>query len=300
MTGTSFSFCKLSLSMKKLIFILLCSSGLAFGQEKPDKQGHRGARGLMPENTIPAMLKAMDLGMNTLEMDVVISKDNQVVVSHDTYLSADFMRHPDGKDISVAEAKQLILFQMPYDQIKQFDAGSKPHSQFAEQQKFKTYRPLLAALIDSVESYAAQNGTKPPKYNIEIKCAPHGDGLHHPAPQEFVKLVMDVCESKKLGDRLIIQSFDIRPLQILHKSYPDVTLSYLTANAKTIEENLQVLGFTPEIYSPYYKTVSAASVKECHDKQMQIIPWTVNTKEEIQQLTTLGVDGIITDYPNLF
>lgn len=286
--------------MKKIVLILLCSSGMVFGQGTLDKQGHRGARGLMPENTIPAMMKAIQVGVNTLELDVVISKDNQVVVSHDTYLSSDFMRHADGSDISAAEAKQLILFQMPYDEIKKFDAGSKPHPQFPRQEKIKTYRPLLSELIDSVETYATQKGIKPLKYNIEIKSAPQGDGKHHPSPQEFVALVMQVCQSKKLAERLTIQSFDVRPLKVLHEKYPNVTISYLTANAKSIDENLQLLGFTPEIYSPYYKTVSAASVKECHDKKMQIVPWTVNTKEEIKQLTDLGVDGIISDYPDLF
>ncbi|REA62802.1 glycerophosphodiester phosphodiesterase [Dyadobacter luteus] len=286
--------------MKKTLFILLCTSGAVFGQSTLDKQGHRGSRGLMPENTIPAMIKAMDIGVNTLELDVVISKDGQVVVSHDTYLSSDFMRHPDGTDISPTEAKELILFQMPYEQIKKFDAGTKPHAQFPQQKKFKTYRPLLSDMIDSVEVYASKKGMKAPKYNIEIKSSPKGDGEHHPAPQEFVDMVMKVCGSKKLGDRLTIQSFDVRPLQVLHKSYPKVILSYLTANPKTVLENLELLGFTPQIYSPYYKTVTAASVKECHDLKMQVVPWTVNTKEEIKQLAGLGVDGIISDYPDLF
>jgi glycerophosphoryl diester phosphodiesterase len=285
--------------MKKILFILLCSSSAVFSQATLDKQGHRGSRGLMPENTIPAMIKALDVGVNTLELDVVISKDGQVVVSHDTYLSADFMRHPDGTDISPAEARQLIIFQMLYDQVKKFDAGTKPHAQFPRQEKLKTYRPLLSEMIDSVEIYAAKKGIKP-KYNIEIKSSPKGDGTHHPVPQDFVDQVMKVCDSRKLGERLTIQSFDVRPLQVLHKSYPKVIISYLTANAKSVADNLALLGFTPQIYSPYYKTVTASSVKECHDLKMQVVPWTVNSEEEIRQLTDLGVDGIISDYPNLF
>jgi glycerophosphoryl diester phosphodiesterase len=89
-------------------------------------------------------------------------------------------------------------------------------------------------------------------------------------------------------------------LQLIHKQYPSVTLAYLTANPKTVAENLATLGFTPDIYSPYYKTVTGETVTFCHDKKMQIIPWTVNTKPEIDTLVKLGVDGIITDYPNLF
>lgn len=279
---------------------MLFCSGISLAQNNLDKQAHRGGRGLMPENTIPAMLHALDLGVQTLEMDVVISKDKKVVVSHDTYMASDFMRKPDGSDIGQQEAKQLLLYQLNYGEIKKFDAGSKPHPQFERQQKFKTYKPLLSALIDSVDAYVKKKGIKQPLYNIEIKSAPAGDGKEHPAPQEFVALVMEVCKSKKLGSRLTIQSFDVRPLQVLHKVYPDVTLSYLTANAKSLEDNLTILGFTPKIYSPYYKTVTGESVKSVHEKGMQIVPWTVNTKEEIMRLTQLGVDGIISDYPDLF
>lgn len=286
--------------MKKVIVLLMLYSNVVLAQATLDKQAHRGGRGLMPENTIPAMLKALDLGVQTLELDVVISKDKKVVVSHDTYMSSDFMRKPDGTDITSAEAKQIILYQLNYDEIKKFDAGSKPHPQFAKQQKLKTYKPLLAELIDSVDAYVKSKGLKAPLYNIEIKSAPNGDDKEHPAPAEFVKLVMDVCKAKNLGSRLTIQSFDVRPLQVLHKDFPDVTLSYLTANPKSLEDNLALLGFVPKVYSPYYKTVTSQSVKTCHEKGMQVVPWTVNTKEEINQLTQLGVDGIITDYPDLF
>ena len=110
---------------------------------------------------------------------------------------------------------------------------------------------------------------------------------------------MPICE-QRLGNRYNTQSFDARPLQLIHKQYPSVTLAYLTANANLVQQNLDILGFTPNIYSPYYKTVTAETVKICHEKNMQIIPWTVNTKPEIDNLVQLGVDGIITDYPNLF
>ena len=286
--------------MKKLLLLLTLYAGVSMAQGRLDKQAHRGGRGLMPENTIPAMIKALDLGMQTLEMDVVISKDNQVVVSHDTYMSSDFVRKPDGTDVTAGEAKQIILYQLAYDEIKKFDVGSKPHPQFPQQQKFRTYKPLLSELIDSVDVYVKKKGLKAPLYNIEIKSTPDGDGKSHPAPQAFVDLVLAVCEGKKLGDRLTIQSFDVRPSQIIHQQRPEIKLSYLTANAKSIEDNLTTLGFKPAIYSPYYKTVTVESVTTCHNQGMQVVPWTVNTKEEINRLVELGVDGIISDYPNLF
>lgn len=287
-------------SMKKLILaLLIISTQPLLAQTKLNRQGHRGTRGLMPENTIQAMKKALDIGVETLELDVIISKDKQVVVSHDPYMSADITTKPDGTPVTADEQKSINLYQLTYDQIKKYDVGSKKHPQFPEQQNFRAYKPLLAELIDSVDAYAKAKKLPMPRYNIEIKMSPQTDSVYNPGPAEFVRLVMPICQ-QKLGNRYNIQSFDARPLQLIHKQYPSVTLAYLTANPKTVAENLTTLGFTPNIYSPYYKTVTDETVTFCHDKKMQIIPWTVNTKPEIESLVKLGVDGIITDYPNLF
>ncbi|WP_247233922.1 glycerophosphodiester phosphodiesterase [Telluribacter sp. SYSU D00476] len=287
--------------MKKIAWLgLMLCSHMALAQEPFNTQGHRGSRGLMPENTVPAMKKAMDLGVRTLELDVVISKDHQVVVSHEPYMSSNIALKPDGTPVQASEEKQINLYQLPYAEIKKFDVGSKPHPEFARQQKMSIYKPLLSELLDSVDTYARAKGMPLPLLNIEIKSNPAADGVYHPDPQTFVNLVMEVCRQKNLGSRLTIQSFDVRPLQLLHKQFPDVTLSYLTANRKPLADNLAALGFTPVVYSPYYKTVTAETVKACHQQGMQIIPWTVNTKEEIDSLRQLGVDGIITDYPDLF
>ncbi|GAB2515843.1 glycerophosphodiester phosphodiesterase family protein [Spirosoma aerophilum] len=269
-------------------------------QPKFNREGHRGARGLMPENTVAAMKKAMDLGVNTLELDVVISKDKQVVVSHDTYMSSDYALKPDGTPVTAEEQKKINLYQLTYAEIKKFDVGSKPHPQFAQQQKFRAYKPLLSELIDSVNTYAKVKGLPMPMFNIEIKSAPAGDGVSHPETNEFVDLVMAVLNKYRLGNRLIIQSFDVRPLQLIHKQYPDISLSYLTANARSLDENMALLGFKPHTYSPYYKTVTPETVKACHEQGIAVIPWTVNTKDEIASLKQMGVDGIISDYPNLF
>ncbi len=292
--------------MKKIMLLplFLCSiTALAQPdavRPKFDRQGHRGCRGLMPENTIAAMKKALDLGVQTLEMDAVISKDDQVVVSHDVYMSSHIALKTDGTPVTAAEEKQINLYQVPYAEIRKFDVGSRPYPEFPEQQKFRTYKPLLTELIDSVEAYAKAKGFPLPMYNIEIKSTPATDGVYHPAPAAFVDRVLSVCQGKKLGKRLIIQSFDVRPLQVIHRQFPEVALSYLTANTKSLTENLDLLGFTPQTYSPYYKTVTGETVKACHEKKMTIIPWTVNTKAEIENLKQLGVDGIISDYPNLF
>lgn len=282
------------------LFCLLLCANVTVAQPKFDRQGHRGCRGLMPENTIAAMKKALDLGVQTLELDVVISKDKQVVVSHDTYMASTITLKPDGQPVTTAEEKTINLYQLTYPEIRKFDVGSKPHPQFSQQQKFAAYKPLLSAMLDSVEAYATSRKIPLPKYNVEIKSAPETDGAYHPAPPEFVSLVMGVLQPRNLGKRLNIQSFDARPLQLIHQQYPAVMLAYLTANAKSVADNLATLGFTPQIYSPYYKSVTAETVKTCQQQGMLIIPWTVNTKAEIDQLIQLGVNGIITDYPNLF
>lgn len=260
-------------------------------------EGHRGGRGLFPENTIIGMRHAIDLGITTLEMDTHITKDGKVVVTHDDYLSPSFMLTPEGKEIPKSDAKKYPVYQMDYSLLKQFDLGTKFHADFPQQQKIKTCIPLLADLIEDVQQYS--KGKKQMFYNIETKCSEKGDGIVNPEPEEFVKLLMDVIEKKGITPYVVIQSFDKRTLQVLNKKYPHVRTSYLVNNKKTLAENLKDLGFRPFILSPAYKMVDAELVKQCHDQQIKVIPWTVNTKEEITALKQLNVDGIISDYPNL-
>ena len=262
-------------------------------------EGHRGARGLMPENTIPAMLKAVDLGVTTLEMDVHITNDNQVILSHDDHINPAFTQTSEGKDLSKEEAEKHSFYQMDFATISKFDVGSKFYDKFPHQQKVKVHIPLLSNLIDSVQTYLTAKGKPQVFYNIETKSKPAGDNRFHPEPEIFVKLLMDVIEDKKITPWVIIQSFDPRTLRVLHKKYPHVRTSYLV-ESNSFESNLQKLGFTPSIYSPNAKLVTADLVREVHAKGIKIVPWTINTKEEIERIKALGVDGIISDYPNLF
>ncbi|HVG13902.1 MAG TPA: glycerophosphodiester phosphodiesterase family protein, partial [Chitinophagaceae bacterium] len=145
-----------------------------------DIQGHRGCRGLMPENTIPAMLKAMDLGVTTLEMDVVISGDKKVVVSHDVYFHEAITTAPNGKFLATEESTKLLLYGIPYDSIKKYDVGLKPHPSFPRQEKIPVSKPLLQDLLNATEAYATKKGLSI-RYNIEIKSKPADDGKKHPA-----------------------------------------------------------------------------------------------------------------------
>ncbi len=266
-----------------------------------DYEAHRGGRGLMPENTIEAMKNAIDLGVvNTLEMDVVLSKDKKVVVSHDPYFNAAITTTPSGNYLSAKEAPGTILYSMPYDSILRYDVGLKPHPDFPQQKKIAAQKPLLADLVTEVEIYAATKGRQM-LYNIEIKSKKATDNTHHPEPKEFARLVIGVLTQKKVLDRLIIQSFDTRPLVEVHKMHPGVFLSFLVdKDADKVTEQLAKLGFNPAIYSPVYTSVTKAMIDECHKRNIRVIPWTVNKKEDIQQLKDIGVDGVISDYPDLF
>jgi glycerophosphoryl diester phosphodiesterase len=260
-------------------------------------EGHRGGRGLMPENTIIAMKNAVDIGITTLEMDTHITKDGEVVVTHDDYLSPGFMLTPEGKEIPAADSKKYAVYQMDYSLLKTFDIGTKPLAGFPKQKKIKTHIPRLADLIDSVQVYT--RGKKQMFYNIESKCSPKGDGVTNPDPETFVKLLMDVIEKKGISPFVVIQSFDKRTLQILHQKYPNVRTSFLVSNQKTVEENLSDLGFDPFILSTEYKMVNEELVRKCHARNVKVIPWTPNTKEDIDRLKSLKADGIISDYPDL-
>ncbi|MEC5147041.1 glycerophosphodiester phosphodiesterase family protein [Chitinophaga sp. 212800010-3] len=287
--------------MKQILMVAFCGALLgssATAQQKTDVQAHRGGMALMPENTIPAMINAVRLGARTLELDCIITADNKVTVSHDAYMSAEFMRKPDGSDITKAEEKGLALYKMSYDSIRKYDAGTKPHPRFPLQQKMLVRKPLLTDLIDSVEAYVKTHHLKPVYYNMETKSSPDGDGTYNPSPDEFVKLVMEVVNKKKIASRVIIQSFDVRTLQVLHKTFPKQKTALLIGNKDSFAANLEKLGFTPDIYSPNFQLVNAELVKEAHAKKVAVLPWTVDDEEDFKRLLSYGVDGIITNAPD--
>lgn len=288
---------------------VLSAAMLSFVKPKPGQMkkhsfytiGHRGTRGLMPENTIPAMTKAIELGCNTVEMDVHITKDGQVLVYHDDSLNPDYTLLPDGSNIPAADRKKYTFYQMDYAYIRQFIIGTKKYPAFPQQQQMACYTPLLAELIDSVEHFTTTRKLAKVNYLIEIKSNPQTDGFEQPAPEVLVDKLMAVLKTKKLGSRLIIQSFDIRPLKVMHQKYPKVTLGFLTGDAKvSMKKNLTDLGFNPQFYNPHYGMVTPQMVDTCHTGGMLIAPWTVNEMAEMKKVKSLNVDGIITDYPNFF
>ncbi|RDB05814.1 glycerophosphodiester phosphodiesterase family protein [Runella aurantiaca] len=264
-------------------------------------QGHRGSRGLMPENTIPAFLKALDLKVNTLELDVVVSKDRQVVVSHDPYFHPDFSIDPYGKPVPKGE--KINLYELSYDEIKRYDVGSNGNPNFPQQTKLKVYKPLLREMIEAVETYRIKNNLPLFWYNIEIKSEEKEYDKSQPQPAVFSDLVYHEIIKLLPADRVILQSFDFNVLKHWKKQidagvYQKVTLAALVSNLRGIEKNLEDLGFTPDVYSPYFQLLSKEKVQQLHALGMKVIPWTVNTTEEMKRIKAMGVDGIITDYPD--
>jgi glycerophosphoryl diester phosphodiesterase len=248
------------------------------------------------------MLYALDLGVHTLEMDAVISKDGQVLLSHEPFFNHEISTTPSGKRVTLEEEKSLNIYQMNYAEIVQFDVGLAPHPRFPQQKHMRVSKPLLANVIDSVKAYCSKNKRALPFFNIETKSDPTGDGIYHPLPAEFVDRLMLVVKDKQISNQVIIQSFDPRTLQYLHEKYPDIRTALLIEDndARSLAVQLQQLGFIPSIYSPAFNLVTPLLVKQCKEMGMLLIPWTVNDLPTLQQLKNMGVNGIISDYPNLF
>ncbi|MBC8083726.1 MAG: glycerophosphodiester phosphodiesterase [Hymenobacter sp.] len=288
--------------MKPILLLAALLTGLSTAaQTTPlDQQGHRGCRGLMPENTIPAMRKAQELGVTTLEMDVLVSQDHQLLLSHDPFMNADFVLLPNGQPLTKADAPKYRLYAMPYAEIRRYDVGRRGNAKFPRQQKIAAYKPLLTEVIDSAEAYARLKKLPAPRYNIETKTTPTGDGTLHPAPARFVALLLAVVRAKGVAGRVTIQSFDPRTLELVHRTDPTLRTALLVQNLQSLAANLARLSFRPTIYSPNYQLVTTRLVEACHQQGIRIIPWTVNSPADMAQLIKLRVDGIITDYPDLF
>ncbi|MCB0572696.1 MAG: glycerophosphodiester phosphodiesterase [Phaeodactylibacter sp.] len=265
-----------------------------------DWQGHRGTRGLKPENTVPAFLKALEFPqVKTLELDLAVSADTLLVVSHEPWMSHHICSHPGGAPVTEQEENSLLIYQMPYEEVKKYDCGSRGNSRFPQQQAIPAYKPLLSEVVAAVDAYCAEKGRERPRYNIEIKSEPAYDGIKSPPPAEFARLVLDAVTRLGIKDHACIQSFDVRPLQELHRMDSTLYTALLIDNSNGVDANLQELGFLPDAYSPYFQLVTANVVETVHARGMKLIPWTVNDTTSMKALIALGVDGIITDYPDL-
>jgi glycerophosphoryl diester phosphodiesterase len=284
-----------------------------------DLQGHRGARGLAPENTLPAFATALSLGVTTLELDTSITKDGVVVVSHDARLNPDITRGTDGRWLNppTRAVRELMLDDLGHYDVGRIKPGSEYSYSFPDQKRMdRVYMPTLAQVF----ALARSAGNSEVRFNIEIKTSPEKptDAL---APEAFAKALLATIERGGMSSRVIIQSFDWRALKAVHALAPKIPTSYLSAqqhfldniaagkaegSAWTAGVQFRDHGSIPKmvkaaggaIWSPYYPELSADLVKEAHALGLQVIAWTVNKTEDMARLIDWGVDGLITDRPD--
>ena len=285
-----------------------------------DLQGHRGARGLAPENTLTAFSKALEIGVTTLELDVGITRDGVMVVSHDRYLNPDVIRDAQGQHLF---ARGPTLMSLTFAELQRFDAGRiKPESSYAksfpQQQGVDGERiPTLRALFELVE----RRGARDVRFNIETKISPIAANETLP-PEPFVRALIAEIRKAGLSSRATIQSFDWRTLQIAQKEAPEIVTVYLT-NQQGAGDTVQLgkpgaspwlAGFDVDdyggslpklvkaaggaVWSPNFRDVSEALVREVQSLGLKIVPWTVNDEADLARLLDWKVDGLITDYPD--
>lgn len=284
-----------------------------------DLQGHRGARGLAPENTLPAFAAALSLGVSTLELDTAITRDGVVVVSHDARLNPDITRGPDGRWLN---PPTRAVRELTFDALGHYDVGRiKPGSEysylFPDQKRMDGVRmPTLAQVF----ALARSAGNADVRFNIEIKTSPEkpADTL---APEAYARALLELIERQGMSSHVIIQSFDWRALKAVQALAPSVPTSYLSSQQRFLDNiaagkaegsawtagvQFRDQGSIPKmvkaaggaIWSPYFPELSADLVKEAHALGLKVIPWTANKPEDMARLIDWGVDGMITDRPD--
>ena len=286
-----------------LLLVAGCATQPKAPQYVTDVQAHRGGMGLYPEESLAAMLNAVDLGVNTLEMDLCITQDSVVILSHDKFFHSRYSTRPDGTPVELEDPKTYV-YTLPYQEILKWDVGQKANPAWPEKNCQPAVKQRASEVINAVEAYCKEKKLAPMHYNIEIKCATSEDGdgregIDWPYFKEFTDLCMATLDSLHLGDRLIIQCFDHRALNYIHEAYPGHILSYLVEyEDKDFDEYMGLLNFTPEWLSPQHTLVDEKLMERAHARSMKVVTWTVDDKEEMRRLIGLGVEGIISNYPN--
>lgn len=299
-----------------LVAALLVMTGTA---QALDLQGHRGARGLLPENTLPAFAQALAIGVTTLELDTAISKDGVIVVGHDTTLNPDITRGPDGQWLTRSD---IAIHSLTYAQLQQYDVGRiRPRTTYAL--RFSTQRPVdgtrMPRLAD-VFALARHAGNDTVRFNIETKISPE-QPQHTLPPAEFARALIALVRVEKLESRVTIQSFDWRTLQVVQQEAPQIATVYLTAQqswldniragdaaspwtagfhvsryAASVPRMIKAAGGA--VWSPYFGDVTRETVREAQQLGLKVVVWTVNAPRDIMRMIDFGVDGIISDYPD--
>lgn len=256
-----------------------------------DVQGHRGARARLPENTLPAFLYALEIGVDTLELDLGVSQDGHVVILHDQVVNPDICQ---SAELTAAQAQQWV-HQLSLTQLKSFDCGSKRDTNFPNQTAVpNTPIPTLAELFQAIADSSHPNATSV-LFNIETKSNP-ANPQAQPQPADFVERVLKVVQEFALTERVTLQSFDHRTLVAAYQQAPEITRAALFRDAPADWIQAAQAAYA-DIISPRGNLISADSVAAMQAAGYRVIPWTANTVEQWLGLIHMGVDGIITDDP---
>jgi glycerophosphoryl diester phosphodiesterase len=255
-----------------------------------DLQGHRGARGYAPENTLPGFERALALGVTTLELDVGVTRDAVVVIHHDRSLNPDVARAADGKWVPAAAP---LIKDLSFHELQRYDVGRiRPGSEYA--QRFPQQQPIDGTRIPRLADLFARAGNQV-RFNIETKISPDAPNDTLP-PQPFARAL--IAEIRKAGveKRSTIQSFDWRTLRVVEQEAPEIATSYLTGSRNSEPEKVHAAG--GRIWSPDFQQLNPAKAAAARRLGLKLIPWTVNEPADIRRMLELGVDGVISDYPD--
>ncbi len=267
---------------------------MLIAQEKnPKIFGHRGCRGLLPENTITAFNKAIELGVDGIEWDVVVNKNNELIISHEPVIDASYCYDKEGKSFSKSEEKKYNIYQMTSEEVKAFDCGSKPYPKFPEQAKIKSYKPTLQ------EAFASIQFKPTTTILFEIKSVPAEYGSYQPTPEKYARIIANEIEKFQYKENIIFMCFDAKMLEAMHQLLPNyryVYLTYLPLTSATAF--LNDLSFTPYALGMLDLTITKKIVTAAHEKNVKVFAWTVNKIETAEKLKRKNVDGLITDYPD--
>lgn len=262
-----------------------------------DLQGHRGARGLAPENTLPAFARALSLGVDTLEMDVGVTRDGVVVVHHDLRLNPDIARGPDGRWL---EQPTPAIHSLDYADLKRYDLGRlRPGSDYGR--PFPQQQPAdgaRAPRLADVFALARRAGNAQVRFNIETKITPQAPEDTLP-PAEFARALVAEIRKAGMAARATIQSFDWRTLAVVQAEAPEIPTVYLSGGKAPPDTPARVQAAGGRIWSPSMVVVNAATLREARALGLRVVVWTVNEPADIAAMLDLGVDGIISDRPDL-
>ena len=293
---------------------------MAAGARALDIQAHRGARGLAPENTLPAFARALAIGVTTLELDCAITRDGVVVVSHDPALNPDITRGPEGKWL---QQTGPLIRTLSYADTQRYDVGRlNPASDYAR--RWPEQRPVDGTRIPRLQDLFAlvrKSGNETVRFNMETKVSPLAPGETAP-PDEFARRLISAVRAGGMEERTTIQSFDWRALQIVQQEAPEIPTVYLTVEKGFMDSIQRIQPASPwtagfhvsryggsvarmvkaaggSAWSPYFAESTREQVAEAQSSGLKVVVWTVNEPADMRRLIEWGVDGIISDRPDL-